>query len=220
MHIKHFAVAAALTTLGLFAPSARAQATYHVSADTTSLSGQPGFLDFQFAKGNAFDSLDALVTLTNVVTDGTLATASTLTGDASGILPGPASVANTAAFNDLFQGMTFGNAVSFDVTFTGDALNAALPSSYGSTFAFSLFAADAATPLLTTDTNGTVLDINLDPGAQLSTTTFPASPGAGPAVTATAGAVPEVSSATSLGALVMLGGLFGMGTRRKKSYHG
>ena len=220
MQVKYLAFAASLTLLGLLGPGTQAQTTYHVAADTSSLSGQSGFLDFQFAKGNAFDSLDALATLTNVVTGGTLDTTSTLSGDASGILPSPASVANTGSFNDLFQGLTFGSVVSFDVTFTGAALDPILPSSYGSTFAFSLFATDATTPLLTTDPNGTALDISLDPGAKFTAANFPSAPGAGPAVLATAVAVPEVSSAASLAALLMLGGILGVATRRKKTCHG
>ena len=213
------------TALGLlaFAACAQAQATYHVTTNTSSLSGQIGFLDFQFAKGNAFGSPDATATLSNVVTDGLLATTSDATGTASGILPGAAMVSNmgTSGFpNELNQGITFGQVFNFDITFTGTALNPAVSSNYGSTFAYSLFGSDDATPLLTTDPNGTLLDINLSKGANLSATTFPTTPGGRSVVTATTGApVPEGSSAVSLGLLLILsaGGLTAVRLRRKIS---
>ena len=198
------------STLGLLALAAcaRAQVTYHVTTDTSSLSGETGFLDFQFAKGNAFDSPNAAATLSNIVTSGLLATTSDATGTASGTLPGPAMVSNsgTSSFpNELNQGITFGQVFNFDITFNGPALNPAVSSNYGSTFAYSLFGSDDATPLLTTDPNGTLLDINLSKGAILSATIFPTTPGGVSVVTTTtAAAVPEGSSAVSLGLLLVL----------------
>lgn len=222
MLVKHLARIVPLAALGLLLLSsgARAQATYHVTTNTTGLSSQKGFLDFQFAKGNAFDSLDAFATLTNVVTDGTLDSTSVLNGAASGILPGPASVGNTdpGGFNDLFQGITFGNTVSFDVTFTGDAVNALLPSSFGSSFAYTLFAGDGVTAL-NTGPVGAALVINLDPGAQLSAASYAPTTNGGPAVTATSAApVPELSTSVTLGLMLVLGGIWV--ARRRYTVHG
>jgi len=192
-------------TLG-WVPAVQAQQSYHVTANTSSLSGTAGFLDFQFAKGNAFDALDATAVLSNVLTDGTLDTASTVSGDASGILPGTVAIKNTGNFNDLYQGFTFGTSFSFDLIFSGAALNPALPSSYGSTFAFSLFASDGTTPLLTTDPNGTALTVNLNPGSVFTTVLFPASNSEGPAVTlVNTSPVPELTTSLSLGVLLALG---------------
>ena len=51
-----------------------------------------------------------------------------------------AMTGNSTIYNDIFQGLTFGNSLEFDVTLTGLALtpNMPLPMS-GSTFAFSLY---------------------------------------------------------------------------------
>jgi len=204
-----------------WSPAVQAQKSYHVTTNTSSLTGKTGFLDFQFAKGNAFDSLDATTVLSNVLTDGAFGATSTVSGGASGTLPGTATINNTGGFNDLYQSIIFGNTFSFDLTFSGAALNPALSSSYGSTFAFSLFASDGTTPLLTTDPNGTALDINLNPGAHFMPVLFSASDTAGPAVTLTdTSPVPEVPTSLSFAVLLTLGigGLYKARCRKKSAY--
>jgi hypothetical protein len=85
--------------------------------------------------------------------DGTLACSPTLTGDVAGALPPTLTFDNGTAFNDYFEGFTFGSTLSFQVCLFGPALSSPDgTSTSGSTFAFSMFSDAAGTiPTLTTD---------------------------------------------------------------------
>lgn len=150
-----------------------ADVTYHVTVDTSPLSGLVGFLDLQLNPGGT-DALDVTATIFNPVTDGTWASTSTNSGGASGTLPGPPNVTivNSGAINDLFQGMTFGNTLSFDAVFSGTALLPGLPLPLsGSTFSLSLY--DTSTmPLLTMQLDGSMLHIDINPDGSTSTVSF------------------------------------------------
>jgi hypothetical protein len=161
--------------LGLLgAGSARADLSFQVSTDTSSLSGQSGFLDFQFNPGDS-SAIAATATVTDFSSvGGLLAPAAVLTDDAAGSLPGTLTLDNGTSFNDVFQGFTFGTSVSFTVTLSGPAISN--PSgTVGSAFAFSLYATDGVTPLLTTDANGSVSTILLNATGTASAETFPQS---------------------------------------------
>ena len=162
----------ALSLLWL-ATAGRAQVTYFVTVDTSPLNGTLGNLDLQFNPGG-LDALGASVTITNFLSDGLLASSATTTGGASGTLPGPVTIANSSGFNDLFQGITFGNSLSFDATFFGPALSPTppLPTS-GSVFALSLYNAAGTAPLLTTSPVGSLLHIATHPNGSTSETGFP-----------------------------------------------
>jgi hypothetical protein len=82
---------------------------------------------------------------------------------------------NGTAFNDLFQGFTYGSSFGFDLTLSGPAVGGT-GASVGSSFALSLLDATGITPLLTTDPNGSVLTINVNPDGSTSVLTFPQSP--------------------------------------------
>ncbi len=74
---------------------------------------------------------------------------------------------NGTAFNDYFEGFTFGSTLSFQVSLYGPALSSPDgTSTSGSTFAFSMFSDPAGTmPALTTDTTdgfAFTVDVNLD----------------------------------------------------------
>jgi hypothetical protein len=154
---------------------AHADLSFQVSADTSSLSDQSGFLDFQFNPGDS-TALTATAMVTNFsYIGGSLAPSAILTGDATGSLPGTLTLDNGTSFNVVFQGFTFGSGVSFTVTLSGLAISN--PSgTVGSDFAFSLYAADGATPLLTTDPNGSLVTIELNADGTTSALTFPQSP--------------------------------------------
>lgn len=187
--------------------------SFQVSADTSLLSGQTGYLDFQFNPGDS-NAVAATATITNFSDmDGTLAPSAVLTGNAAGSLPGTLTLDNGTIFNDVFQGFTYGSSVSLTLTLSGLAISN--PSgTVGSTFAFSLYAADAITPLLTTDPNGSVATVLLNATGTTSAETFPQNPADNtPVATVTpAGgmAVPEPSTATLiiLGTLLQGGFLF------------
>lgn len=138
---------------------------------------------------------------------GTLSPSAVLTGDAAGSLPGTLTLDNGTAFNDAFQGFTYGSSVSFAVTLSGPAITN--PSgTVGSAFAFSLYAGDGFTPLLTTDPNGSVAAILLNTTGTTSVETFPQSStdNTPVATVAPAGgtAVPEPSTATMILLMVSL----------------
>lgn len=139
---------------------------YDVTVDTSSITGTSGSLDFNFNPGPLLTQSASLQIL-NFSSGGTLAGSPTLTGDASGLLPGTLTFDNLTGFNDYFEGFTFGNTLSFDVSFFGPALSAPDGvSTSGSTFAFSMFSDQVGmTPTLTSDLTdgfGFTLNVNLD----------------------------------------------------------
>jgi hypothetical protein len=128
--------------------------TYQVYVNTAAIAGQSGYLDFQFNPGN--NAQAAFAELLNFNSAGGSLSGSPLTaGNVTGNLPGAVTLGNTAAWNDYFQGFTFGNQIHFTVRLDGPALKSPDGTSGGgSDFAFSMFAADQVTPLLTNDPNG------------------------------------------------------------------
>ncbi len=149
------------------APSAKAD--FLVTVNTSSLpSSTQGFIDIQFAPG--LGSPTATATVTNFSTDATLeasvnGTSAGTDGGGSGSLPGTLSISNTGALNDVYQPVTYGTYFSFDVSFSGSLDSAG-------SFAVTLYANDFVTTLLTTDSNGTVADINFNPDGSTTTQTF------------------------------------------------
>jgi len=88
-----------------------------VTVDTSSLAGQSGWLDLQFNPGDVTSpAATALVSL--LQTDGSLLPTPVLTGDASGGLASQVSFDNNQFFNDYQQQFTFGNTLSFDLSWT------------------------------------------------------------------------------------------------------
>lgn len=156
--------------------------TYLVSADTSQLSGQSGYLDFQFNPGGA-GAASATATVTDFSPVANLNPSDPnnyISPNVTGSLSGTLTIPNSTAFNDFFEAFTFGNTIQFNVTLSGDALNPSNPSgsnTIGSSFAFSLYASDAMTPLLTTDANGSVLTLIVNGNGTTSVLTFPQSPG-------------------------------------------
>jgi hypothetical protein len=195
-----YAFAIALLLLGILTPeSAYADLIFNFSVDTSSLSGQNGFLDFQFNPGDSSAlSANATVTLFQT-TGGILQQPALLTGDASGSLPGTLTLDNGTVYNDAFQGLIFGNSFAFTLTLSGPAIDTP-GGTVGSAFALSLYAADGITPLLTTDPNGSIATIDLNSNGTGTPESFPQSPTDNtPAASVTAlGAVPEPSTFTGV----------------------
>ena len=140
--------------------------TYDVTVDSSSISGTVGSLDFNFNPGPLVTQSASLQIL-SFTSDGALAGSPTLTGDVAGALPATLTLVNGTAFNDYFQGFTYGSTLSFQVSLFGPALSSPDgTSTSGSTFAFSMFSDTLGTiPVLTTDTtNGFAftIDVNLD----------------------------------------------------------
>lgn len=161
-------VAGLLTALFLCSASSAIAApiTYDVSVNTSSISGIAGSVDFQFNPGPLVTQAASLQIL-NFTSNGTLAGGPVLTGDVAGTLPGTLTFDNGTAFNDYFEGFTYGSTLSFQASLYGPALSAPDgTSTSGSTFAFSMFSDAAGTmPALTADTTegfAFTIDVNLD----------------------------------------------------------
>ena len=155
-------IRAALPLIFLMTADA-APVTFTYLVNTGGINGTAGYLDFQFNAGSIF-SQPATATISEFSTAGGALTAPSInTGSASGSLPGNVTLGNNAAFNDTFQPFTFGSTFRFTITLSGPALDTPAGSGSGTAFGLSLYGADAVTPLLTLDPNGTILVLQLNP---------------------------------------------------------
>ncbi len=142
--------------------------TYNVTVDTSSLGHIfMGSLDFNFNPGPLTSQFASLQVL-NFVSDGTPASnCPCATGDVTGQLPGTLTFDNGSPFNDYFDDFTFGDTISFQLSFYGPALSAPDGvSTSGSVFGFSVFSdAAGSIPVLTSDTAdgfAFIIEVNLD----------------------------------------------------------
>jgi len=138
--------------------------TCDVTVDTSSISGTAGSLDFNFNPGPLVTQSASLQIL-NFTSNGALAGIPTSIGDVAGTLPATLSFDNGTAFNDYFEGFTYGSTLSFQLSLFGPALSSPDgTSTSGSIFAFSMFSDSlGAVPVLTTDTtNGFAFTINVN----------------------------------------------------------
>lgn len=145
--------------------------SYRVTADTSGIAGTQGFLEFQFNPASS-QSLFATASVTGFQTDGTLTTVYPNAGDATGTLPSTLSLDNGTAFNDVYQGFTYGTTVSFDVTLSGPAVGTTPPGTqFGSTFAF--FLEDANSNPLSNSPSGDAADFAINPDGSVTATPNP-----------------------------------------------
>jgi len=165
----------------------RADSVSLVSVDTTSVAGTSGFLDFTFDPG-PFLTQNAFASVAAFSTDGAVG-APAVSGDVTGTLPPSIILNNDTPFNDYFTAFTFGDTLSFTLTLGGPAVDSPDGvAASGSTFAFSMFAGDGSTPVLTTDTLdgfAFTVDISLDGTTKLTNFSDPTS------VESAVSAVPE-----------------------------
>ncbi len=168
-----------------------------VTVNTAALSSTPAQLAFDFIDGGPPSNS---ITISGFATDGTLGSA-TLTGGASGALPGTVTLTDSAFFNEYLTDFTLGNTFSFQLDATNNA-----PASISLPDAFSLFVLNPTTglPLInTTDPtgSGSLLTWNIDESTQGSLSVY-AAPG-GEAVV-TAAPVPLPSSLLLMGSSFLL----------------
>jgi hypothetical protein len=177
--------------------------TYPVVVDTSAVNGQTGFLDFQFAPGDATTQA-AFITIDNFLTDGTLVGPPDVNGGASGELPGVLTIDNSTAFNDYFEQITFGLSFTFNLTLDGPALQTPNgTSNSGSTFGIGLFDS-AQNPILTNDPNGFAGLVNVLLDGSTATTVFPSDANGGaPVVQFVATPEPSTIAPSLLAALAL-----------------
>jgi hypothetical protein len=143
--------------------SAFASFSYDVTVDTSSLNGQGGYLYMQY---DPLNGVASTATVSNFATDGTLGaqdTVDVVNGSAvkGTLLSGSVVFANTNGVNDYNHAITFGNSLSFLLSFNSTP---GAPAGGVSTFSLGLFGdALGNTPLMNiSGTNaGTVIDVNL-----------------------------------------------------------
>jgi hypothetical protein len=193
-------------------PASAAPVTYDVSVDTSSISGTAGSLDFNFNPG-PLATQPASAQILDFSSNGTLAGSPVLTGDVAGALPATLTFDNGTAFNDYFEGFTYGSTLSFQISLYGAALSSPDgASTSGSAFAFSMFSDPAGTiPALTTDTaNGFAFTV----GVNLDGTTAVANSSAPTTVTPVTPTVPEPGTLPLMAAAIGLWLAFRLRARR------
>lgn len=131
--------------------------SYQVTIDTSAIAGETGYVDFQFNRADLF-APEAGASVLSWTGNISLLGAPIVEGSVTGALPGTLTLGNDTAFNDYFQAVEFGDMFSVIVQFSGDAPPASL---IGTSFALSLYAADAATPLLSDDVSGSIVRFEL-----------------------------------------------------------
>src|SRR5258706_11044836 len=108
--IRHRTVLLFLTVL-IAGVSPAASISYQVTIDTNSISGNAGFLDFEFNPGVLSQS--AFATISNFSPGGSLSNSPSIAGNVTGTLPPAITITNSTAFNDFFVGFTYGPSLSF-----------------------------------------------------------------------------------------------------------
>ena len=180
-------------------PTHAAPITYHVSVNTSAISGTPGHLDLQFNPAGGSAAQPATASITDFTTaGGMLGGVVERLGDAAGTLPDMVRLNNTSGINNLFQAFTFGSDFSFNLTLTGPALDIPSDGTSGSGFFLALYAMDQQTPLLTSNPDGLLLSVLLSANGTTTVQTFGISPGV-ISVTQQAAAIPEPATIVLLG---------------------
>jgi hypothetical protein len=183
---------------GLLAgPSARAGWVCAISADTASLAGTSGFVDFQLdpdnPPGSPGGSQPMHATIGVLATDGTLITPLTYPplGDVTGSLPGPLTIRNTDLVNEFTQDFLFGSTLQLQVLLDGPAIERPAGGPSGTTFDLSFYDGSGS-PLLSGDPSGVSLQVVVNPDG--TTIVNNLATGNPPAVSASVKPSPEPST--------------------------
>lgn len=175
MHIiKHTLIVLGVMLFGYTGVVSASLITYDVTVNTSSITGTAGSLDFNFNPGPLVTQ-SASLQIGSFTSDGSLVGGPAITGNVVGALPAAVTFDNGTAFNDYFQGLTFGSDLQFKVSLYGPALSAPDgTSTSGSMFAFSMFADQAGTiPALTRDmANGFAFTVGVNPDGTTTLTNY------------------------------------------------
>jgi hypothetical protein len=157
-HLKSFYTRALLALfLAGGAHAACAGALYHVTVDTTTLTGT-GYLDLTFAA--LAGATPATATLTHFA--GAFGATALPTGDVGGDVGSTVTFGNGQTFNELLQAVSFGGLLSFDAAF-----DIASGGTIGTGFGIALV--NAALDNYVPGTTGNVATFDLTPGAPVTT---------------------------------------------------
>ena len=189
--------------------SARAQSDYDSTIDTASLSGTGATLTVDFISGGGTQTNS--VSILDFATDGTLVPGGVNSGSVTGTLPGTVTLTNASFFNELQQGVTLGNTISFQVDATTNApTGSSLPDT------LSVFLLDPTASYSLTNTNDptgsdsllTLQIVGTSGGSVASYGgSLPSIPVSIMAVTSSPTKAPEIGASDALGALTLLLGI-------------
>ena len=168
---KGIAVSLLILAAGAMTP-ARADALYRITVDTSSVSGQPGIIDFQFNPGPGTPQAATAQVQSFSMVGGSLGAEESPTGSVSGLLPGTVTLANTAADNEFAQDLTFGSSVTFIVDLSGPAVNSPNGNLIETSFFVTFYSPGFSSVLLTNNPNGPAGEIDIANGL-ITTTPFP-----------------------------------------------
>ena len=162
--------------------------TFHVTVDTTGLSGSSGYLAFDVVNGDGIYSNNTASVSAFSATPTFSGGVNTNTLGASGSLPGNLTVQDAENWNESLQGITYGNALSFDLSFTNNFGS-------GSPDEFSFFLLDSSMmSIASSDMSGALFTVDAVGGPSNSLTVFDSqTPGVSWTVTP-ASTVPEGNS--------------------------
>jgi hypothetical protein len=157
-----------LTLFFAIAGGVHAGAIEIVTLNTSSIDGATGSIDFQFNPGPGAQAATVnIIGFTGATYDAAVDAQQDFGAVTGGPVPNTLVISNTDADNEDFEGVTFGNSITFSVQFSGPAITT--PSGSGeSTFFFSTFEPDGVTPVLTSNPNGIDAEITVTPEGNLS----------------------------------------------------
>lgn len=163
-------IASALLLVCAASPASADTVTYSVVINTTSQTGNTGYMDFELNAGT-FGAQDITATVTNFT--GATLNPGDPNNDAigtTGSLPDPISFDNQTG-NDYFEALAFGDQVSFDVTLSGAGVSTGGSSASASGTIFQVAFTDSTLSnfLFTTDPSGTVAQIQTASDGTLTT---------------------------------------------------
>jgi hypothetical protein len=215
---KSFLSISLLAVCGLTEPAAFADIQYVVTVDTSSQSGNGGYIDLQFDP-SSFTTQPANADVTNFSTDGTLDIFGDnpfdgMSGDVSGTLPGTVSFDNGTSTNEYTQGMTFGTTISFNVDLSGPAID--LPNGEGGGSFFLTFYDPSGNALLTNNPNGPAFEVDINGDGSTTATAF-ANASGGATVVTSAGPTEVTPTPEPSMVLLLAGGLAAMAAFRRRT---
>ncbi|MGO9230321.1 MAG: NF038129 family PEP-CTERM protein [Bryobacteraceae bacterium] len=217
-----FSIIACLGFAALTPSPASASIIYAITVNTGSEFGQAGYIDIQFNQGDP-TSQAATLDLNDFSTDGVLDPAALGTGtvgDVAGSLPGTLAFDNGQTTDEYTEGITFGNAITFSLTFDGPAIESPDGSSaslflvdfLNSGESAYLFTADPTDSSLSNPYDFTVATISVNPDGSTTPVTYPATVGG--TSDATLNQVPEPSMFVLFGSVLACLGLHTVRNRR------